>query len=1250
MEPVARRFLQVFPRLQDGSPQPTGTIENFFHHRVFVVLGEPGLGKTSSFEYAAKQEKDAEFVRIGVFLSAASLDHWKGKTLYLDGLDEHRSRANGMDVMDAIVGRLREIECPPVRISCRTAEWHGGKDLNALSAISEGTPVIQVELQPLTDLDILKLVPDSEDFVEKARQHELDGFLHNPQDFLLLYEFYSEKGEWPDNRSELMEGACNALLKETNEVHSETVDDWVTDSELERASNHLACILMLSNIEGISSKRANSARLYPSIQAFGGNLHALKAATGRRVFNSVGNNRVEAKHRKIAEYMGARYLAARVREGLPLRRVMALMTGIDGGTPPDLRGIYAWLVTLLSGMADHVLVHDPYGAIIYGDSYAWTPRTKSSALAALRNMAQKDPWFRAQDWSRHALGGLSHPALVEDFKSLLIEDTCDSHIVSVILDAIAGGSRFPEIGDPLLDFIRNPNKPDHLKDDAIDAFVTSCPDRTEDLVKMLDDVHAGEIKDEDRYLRGSLLRNLYPATIGPENVVHYLIEPSDGVIGWYHVFLRSRIFELTDKDGLVAIANSIHQRDLELGEDEYDESPFITKLICRLINEVGGEASVDQLSSWFSMGLGKHGSSRIRGEDSKAIRIFLESNSQVYISLFFNFFDKHWHEFNEWHQIWWRFKEFVVHVAPPHEFLNELLRIIREEEDVEKSKILFGLLCFLFMNEEPRLSSITIEELWEAAENRQEFDRIIDAAAICTIDEWRQEGAERRQQRLEEKELRQARNIEDLNQYRAAIESGDAAGILDHYAKVWFGLFADVDSDASPIDRLRQEVGNELADRIVEGFLQGLHKPYFNTLQDIAKTDSKQRTYNRGYLMLAALDVVSMRGRADVLNLPDNILRLALAYEMAANLSWGAEWPSWLLADKSELVVEVLREYWRVQLGARAERLTNFYAFSEDEPRLSVVARILGDLLGEYPRAHPRVLEDMLVNAVRYCRKDEIVLLVTNALKRRFHGDTGQRMMWIAAGFVSAEGKYLRQLETRLRKHEKDKWAVRPILLASLRRRGDDEALDVTLSYRKQVVEILGSVFNNVHFETKGGARFISDQDEPTVANEVRTLIHAFGQEASDQAAISLAELARNPALSHWYTDILYASANQIRTAREAKFTYPNVSQVVSTLSNAEPANVVDLKALVLDALQEVAGEIRHGNTDGYKAFWNIGKYGKPTATHVDENTARNRLLDLLRPKLRHLDIAAEPCIAPGSLDTSLSHAAGLSDIAVCHA
>ena len=48
---------------------------------------------------------------------------------------------------------------------------------------------------------------------------------------------------------------------------------------------------------------------------------------------------------------------------------------------------------------------------------------------------------------------------------------------------------------------------------------------------------------------------------------------------------------------------------------------------------------------------------------------------------------------------------------------------------------------------------------------------------------------------------------------------------------------------------------------------------------------------------------------------------------------------------------------------------------------------------------------------------------------------------------------------------------------------------------------------------------------------------------------------------------------------------------------------------------------------------------------HVgDEVRCRgNRLVtDILHNRFR--------CIAPGSLDTSLSHAAGLSDIAVCHA
>jgi len=1226
MTQATRYFTQIKPIVRDTAFQPKREIGNFFDFHAFVVLGEPGLGKTTSFEYAAKQEADAEFVRIGEFLSAPKLDHLRGKTLYLDGLDEHRSRANGVDVMDAIIGRLKELGCPKVRISCRTAEWHGGKDLGALSSVSNGTPIVQLDLQPLTPEDILTLIPNSEDFIEGARANGLDEFLNNPQDFFLLHDFYREKNKWPENRSALMEGACKSLLKELNKAHYEAVDDWVSDRDLTRASDYLASILMLSNVAGISSDRTTANKEFPSIHEFDGDLFAMKVATGRHVFKSAEKKRIEPKHRKIAEYMAARYLAARVREGLPLRRVMALMTGIDGGTPPDLRGVYAWLVTQLSGMADHVLVHDPYGAIIYGDARAWTPSTKKSALAALQKLTKKDPWFRGQDWSRPALGGLSDPALVEDFQQLLLEDNCESHLMSTILDAIAGGSTLSGIGDTLLDFVRRPDRPDSLRSSAIDAFDTACPERKADLMTLLDDVHTGNVSDKDQYLRGALLRILYPTVIGPDRVTDYLIKPSGGIIAWYHMFVQHTIFEITDKNGLRVLAQTFQNQNNSCEpDDEYNEGSFISKLIHRLIEEFGEEAITDELYSWLSMGIDKHESSRIRGEEAKTIGAFLSTHDQIYIRLFFDFFKKRWSEEMDWHQIWWRFRELVVHVSPPHEFPRALLVQLKQKMGTDEARALYELACVLVMNEEPALSSVTIEELQEVSEKTPKFDGILERASKCDIEEWRQEDAIRKRRRIEERETRQASNIQNIASHKADIESGSAVSILEHYARVWFDLFLDIDHDATPKIRLCQEVGDELAESIVSGFINSLHKSYFNTLEDIAEKDASNRNYYRGYLILAAMDVLSATGKDVVLKLPEDILRLAIAYEKANTVKKTAKWPMWLLIEKPDFYSRVLDDYWRTQLATNPERIKDFYVFNGDEPQLFIVVKILPGLLRDFPKAHPRLLESMLLNAIRFCPSEELLPLVANALTGRFSAESGQRTMWVATGFVIAKNDYIDRLKAQLRSNDREKWAARPILMENLWKRGEDAQLISPISHRKLVVELLGGVFKNVHFECSGMARRVSNQDEPTAANEIRNLIHAFAQDPSDDAARALADLEENSTLSHWHMDVLYTIANQVRTARAARFTYPDVSQVVATLSNAEPANVADLKALVVDALKEVADEIRHGNTDGYKSFWNIGKHCKATDEHIDENTARDRLLELLRPKLRHLDISAEP-------------------------
>lgn len=1219
-----REFVQLRPKLRDRLEQPRGKIECFFHNHIFVVLGEPGLGKTTSFEFAAGVEDKAEFIRIGEFLSAPHLDHWSGKVLYLDGLDEHRSRANGVDVMDALISRLKSLGSPKARISCRTAEWHGGKDIDALSAVSNGEAIVQLELQPLSPDDVIALVPAGKEFVSGARQHGLDEFLSNPQDFHLLYQFYREQNAWPDNRTELMEGACKALLKELNKDHYDAVDDWVSDRTLSRASDYLAAILLLSNVSGVACDRINSSRMFPAIHEFDGDLFAMKVAVGRHVFKAAERKRIEPRHRKIAEYMAARYLASRVREGLSLRRVVALMTGIDGGTAADLRGVYAWLVTMLSGMADHVLVHDPYGALIYGDLKAWTPHAKKCALLALESLSTKDPWFRGSDWSRAELGGLSDPALLPEITRILANDKCDSHLVSTILDAVAAGPIFPELGDLLLKFIRDPGKPDYLRSDAVEAFANTCPSRLEELELLLNEVNENRLKDSDDYLRGSLLRLLYPKVIGPDRVLKYLKKPSDGVIGWYHVFFRRDILEITPREDLPILAERIKAWDsASQARNDYHYNAFLSRLVRLLIENFGKDAPIPTVLSWLELGVDEYESNRIEQDEIGVVRDFLATHDQKYNTLFLEYFERKWGEESNWHQIWWRFQEVVAHVPPPATFAQLLLSRLDLEVNPDKAREIYALACAIAFDQDPALSKVTYDDLWSAAEQRPQLAAILEQMSVCRIEDWRMESAQRRRKRQQERATRQTRNIANFEPHKKALAAGTAIGFLEHCARIWYGLFSDVDREARPIERLKAEIGDDLAEACVSGFRNALKEPCFNSVKEIAETQLQNRYFYRGFLMLAGMDALGARGVEEILSLPDDVLRVAIAYDISSALERKAEWLEWLATNNPKLIESALEEFWRVQFNADPERVTGFYTFNGNEPLLEIKIGLIPQLLTEFPNANPTLLESMLLNAVLYCSRDKILPRISSALHRRFRVFSGKRAMWMAAGFALAPDEYYQQLQSWLKSHESDKWSVFQLLMARIWDRDRDGKLRAPIEYRKQTLEILGKLFENVHFDTHSSG-FVGSRDAASKADDLRKLIHSFAEEPSAEAAAALSELHQNKSLAHWKTDLLFTIANQVRTARAANFRFPDVSEVVSTLSNAEPANVADLRALVVDSLNEIAEEIRHGNTDGYKDFWNV-EGGKATDVHVDENTARDRLLNRLRPKLRHLDIVAEP-------------------------
>ena len=191
----------------------------------YVLIAEPGAGKTTAFRSEAAGE-GAAYVTVRDFRTFDDdLREWHGVTLFLDGLDESRAGTeDGRTPLDEVRRKLDGLGRPRFRLSCRWADWLAANDKEGLEKVSPDGTVVVVRLDPLSERDIKDIlaknhgVEDGDGFIAAARKRGVDRLLRNPQNLDLLAKSVAV-GKWPDSRTETFENACRMLARETNGEH-----------------------------------------------------------------------------------------------------------------------------------------------------------------------------------------------------------------------------------------------------------------------------------------------------------------------------------------------------------------------------------------------------------------------------------------------------------------------------------------------------------------------------------------------------------------------------------------------------------------------------------------------------------------------------------------------------------------------------------------------------------------------------------------------------------------------------------------------------------------------------------------------------------------------------------------------------------------------------------------------------------------------------------------------------------------------
>lgn len=550
-------------------PQPL-TLEQISSHRALVLLGEPGMGKSTTLEQEVTRlrQREAhaaaaikvdlrdfsgdELLYRRVFESPEFLEWARGTSqlvLHLDSLDEALLRIDSIASLLASELPRHPAERLAIRIACRTLVWPVHTLEPVLRQMWGDAAVGVFELAPLRRTDVKTAATlynlDSVDFIRSVFEADAVPLAIKPLTLKMLLETYKRDTRLPKSNRELYRRGCLLLCEDFSDSRRDSRRlGQLSAPQRRRVAGRIAAVTMLANRYAIwtGAESGDVPAEDVRISALTGETEDvdpdtfkvsepnLREVLDTGLFSARGPERMGWAHQAYAEFLAADYL---VEKQVSPNTVLKLLRHPDGGLIPQLFAVAAWL-TSLSPEVRHALIESEPLVLLRSDLSRW-PDEDIAALAVAHLKALDER--RSSDFQLNIAS--LYPRLMHNGLVALLRQHIGASNKSIMSRRaavmIAEACALTELESDLLTLAMNLAEDPSLRAYAVAALRTCGREEIRPRLLPLAKGVAGE--DPQDELRGHALQLLWPKYLSVKDLFANVVTPNEGFTGSYAMFL-----------------------------------------------------------------------------------------------------------------------------------------------------------------------------------------------------------------------------------------------------------------------------------------------------------------------------------------------------------------------------------------------------------------------------------------------------------------------------------------------------------------------------------------------------------------------------------------------------------------------------------------------------------------------------------------------------------------------------------------